>query len=123
VKCYNHQGVEAVAVCRSCGRALCRECVTEVGLSCSCRGRCESVVAAMNGLVGGGGTVNRRMSGLHHRLGSLYVLLGVAFLATGGSGLWRGETSEWPYFTLAVGVIFAGWGVSSLIAARKSREK
>jgi hypothetical protein len=123
MKCYTHRDIEAVAVCRSCGRALCRECVTEVGLSCSCKGRCESVVAAMNELVERGRTAYQKTSVLQHRNGVFIILLGVAFLALGVIDLSRGEASEWTYFVFAAGVLFAGMGVSSLIAARRFREK
>ncbi|MGA2248287.1 MAG: B-box zinc finger protein [Verrucomicrobiota bacterium] len=30
MKCFNHPSVDAVALCKSCSRALCRECVGEV---------------------------------------------------------------------------------------------
>jgi hypothetical protein len=44
MKCYNHSEVEAVGFCRVCGRALCRECVTEVSGICCCKSRCEASV-------------------------------------------------------------------------------
>lgn len=123
MKCYNHQYLDALAVCRSCGRALCRECVTEVGLSCSCKGRCESVVAAMNELIERGRTAYQKTSALHHRTGVLIILLGAAFLAVGIIALSRGESSVWTFFFIAAGALFGGMGVSGLIAARRFREK
>lgn len=123
MKCYNHSNVEAVAVCRSCGRALCRDCVTEVGLSCSCKGRCESVVATMDDLVERGRTAYQKSSTLQQRNGIFIILLGVAFLTIALIGLSRGESSEWSYFMLAAGVLFGGLGVTSLIAAKRLREK
>ena len=44
MKCYTHSDIEAVGLCRVCGRALCRECVTEVSGVCCCKGRCEASV-------------------------------------------------------------------------------
>src|SRR4051812_16277812 len=44
MKCFTHRNNDAVAICRSCGRALCPDCVAEVGLSCACKNRCESDV-------------------------------------------------------------------------------
>src|SRR5438270_511873 len=48
MKCFTHRSSEAIAICRSCGRALCPDCISEVGLSCACKSRCESDVARFN---------------------------------------------------------------------------
>src|ERR1019366_8763075 len=48
MKCFTHRSSDAVAVCRSCGRALCPDCIAEVGLSCACKNRCESDVTRFN---------------------------------------------------------------------------
>lgn len=81
MKCFNHSTAEAVAVCKSCGRALCHDCTTEVGLSCSCKNRCESVVATANDLMERGRTAYQKTSGLQYRNGIFIILLGVTFLA------------------------------------------
>src|SRR5580692_517048 len=51
MKCYTHRSSDAIAVCRSCGRALCPDCVAEVGLSCACKNRCEPDVARYNAMI------------------------------------------------------------------------
>ena len=45
--CYNHSEKNAVGICKSCGRALCRGCAAEVGKVVACKDRCESDVVAM----------------------------------------------------------------------------
>ena len=62
MKCYYHQTVDAVALCKSCSRALCAECISEVGLSCSCRNRCEADVATLNDLVQRGRSAYQKAS-------------------------------------------------------------
>jgi hypothetical protein len=74
-------------------------------------------------LVERGRTAYQKTSVLQHRNGVFIILLGVAFLSVGIIALSRGEASEWTYFLVAAGVLFAGMGVSSLIAARRFREK
>ena len=123
MKCYSHSEAEAVAVCRSCGRALCRDCVTEVGLSCSCKGRCESMVAAMNDLVERGKTAYQKTSTLQLRNGIFVILLGVVLVSLAVHRFSVGDASEWTYFFLAAGVLFAGMGIVSLISARRFRQK
>ena|SRR6516164_829436 len=123
MKCFNHSTVEAVGVCRSCGRALCRDCITEVGLSCSCKGRCESVVATMNDLVQRGKTAYQKTSVLQLRTGIFIMLLGVVFIALAVFRFSSGDASEWTYFFLAAGVLFSGMGLVGLISAKRFRQK
>lgn len=41
MRCFYHQDKEAVATCKSCGKALCAECAVDLGKGVACRGRCE----------------------------------------------------------------------------------
>ena len=43
MKCFIHQPVDAVGVCRVCGRALCHDCTAEVSDVLCCKGRCEGI--------------------------------------------------------------------------------
>jgi hypothetical protein len=77
MKCFTHPAVDAVALCKSCSRGVCSQCVVEVGKSCACRGRCEADVAAVDQMV-------RRVSGRMPNLkavgfvsGAILVLLGL----------------------------------------------
>jgi hypothetical protein len=123
MKCFNHSTVEAVGVCRSCGRCLCHGCIQEVGLSCSCRNRCESVVATMNDLVVRGRTAYQKSSTLQLRNGIFISLLAIIFISLSVFRFVQGDASEWTYFFLAAGVLFGGLGVVALIAAKRFREK
>jgi hypothetical protein len=44
MKCFNHPEIDAAGFCRSCGRALCRDCACDVSGITSCKGRCEANV-------------------------------------------------------------------------------
>ena len=123
MKCYNHSNLEAVAVCRYCGRAICHDCTAEVGLTCSCKGRCESMVAIMNDLVDSGKSVYRNTSNLQLGYGIFILLLCVVFLAPAIYRIVKGDTSEWIYFLLACGLIFGGMGIASLVSARRFRKQ
>jgi hypothetical protein len=123
MKCYNHPTVDAVANCKSCSRGLCRECIAEVGLSCSCRGRCEADVATLNDLVERGRTAYQKTSATYFRSGIFVTMLGAIFALLGIAAVMSGEQSVWSYFFLVVGVVFAGWGVSHFVSARKMRQK
>ena len=123
MKCFYHPTVDAVATCKSCCRALCRDCIAEVGLSCSCRGRCESDVATLNALIERGRTAYQKTSANYLRSGIFVTLLGMMFLLLGVCGVISPQPSEWSYFLLFMGIIFAGWGVSQFVSAKRMSQK
>lgn len=45
--CFNHSEIDAVGICKSCGRGLCHNCATEIEKAVACKGRCETEVASM----------------------------------------------------------------------------
>ena len=48
MKCFNHEGVDAVAICKNCNKALCHACASDVGNGVACTGACEDEVRALN---------------------------------------------------------------------------
>ncbi len=123
MKCFNHPTVDAVAICKSCGRGLCRDCIVEVGLGCSCRNRCENDVAALNDLVERGRTVYQKSSTNHFWSGVFLSLMGVFFLLLGVSTVATSDQPVGGILWLFMGIIFTGWGISSLLFARKMSQK
>jgi len=97
--------------------------VAEVGLSCSCRNRCEADVATLNELVLRARTVYSKSSATYFRTGLFTTLMGTVFLLIGLSGVLRDSRSPWNYFLLIMGLIFAGWGISYFVSAKRFREK
>lgn len=77
----------------------------------------------MNDLVERGRTAYQKSSTIQLRNGIFIILLGATFLVVGILPFWRGEPSEWNYFMIVAGVLFSGMGVSSLISAKRFREK
>src|SRR5437762_5766948 len=120
MKCFNHPNVDAVGICKSCGRGLCRECIAEVDLACSCKGRCKVVVETMNDLVERGSTAYQKSSAIQMRNGILIILLGALFLFF---GIWGGAETPWNYFFLAAGALFSLLGFSAIFAAIRLNKK
>src|SRR2546423_584648 len=108
MKCFSHNTVEAVAVCRSCGRALCPNCVVEVGTVCACRNRCEQQVGALNAMVVGTRSAQRGMPILLVFL----LVMGVVFLYWG-----RPRQPDVPPdpLTLSIGGVFTLWAIVNFI--------
>jgi hypothetical protein len=120
MKCYNHPIIDAVALCKYCSRALCHDCVKEVGKSCSCKDRCETEVAAVEELLQRGRTAYQKTSSTHARTGLFTLLLGLAFMVVGALTSSRSGPN---YFLLIMGFIFTAWGISQFVTAKRWKEK
>ena len=44
MKCFNHRELDAIAVCKHCGKAVCSQCLADTGGGIACRGDCEVFV-------------------------------------------------------------------------------
>jgi hypothetical protein len=111
MKCYTHHPTDAVAVCRSCGRALCPECVVEIETVCACKNRCEQQVASLNAALVGTKAAQRGMPTL-----SLFpFIMGAVFL-------WWGSSSRpADLFMLSFGGVFVLWGIAVFFLQMRRR--
>lgn len=123
MKCFNHQSLDAVASCKSCFRALCPNCVAPVGLSCSCRDRCEADVAALNDLFDRGRTAYQKGSAVQFQSGVFILLLGMPFLILGAVSVSGEAEGGFGYFSLLLGLVFVCWGIAQFSSARKINQK
>ena len=46
--CFNHQDIDAVGVCKHCGKGLCPSCLTDLGYGLACRDSHEQAVENIN---------------------------------------------------------------------------
>ena len=120
MKCFNHPNVEAVATCKSCCRALCHDCIAEVGLSCSCRGRCESDVQAINDMIERSRTVYQKSAAIYTRIGILTLLLGGLFFFVGMIAFPSGPNN---YLCTGGGIIFGAVGAVSIYSGIRYKQK
>ncbi|HTH46464.1 MAG TPA: hypothetical protein VMB21_03035 [Candidatus Limnocylindria bacterium] len=123
MKCFYHQTVDAVALCKSCNRALCPGCIAEVGLSCSCRNRCEADVATHNDLLERGRTAYQKTSATYLRSGVFMMVIGNAFVIVGIHLLVRGVDVVLGLLPCIMGLLFVGWGISYLVSAKRMKQK
>ena len=117
MKCFNHRELDAIAVCKHCGRGVCPTCATEVGTATACKGRCEADVAAINDLMMRGRTAYQKGSATHYKLAVFCGLMGVIM---GGFGFMvRSEGSPaWGVFFLFGLVFLLGAGMFTHSARR-----
>jgi len=50
MKCFNHLEREAVAICKACGKAVCRECGLETENGIACQQSCAKTLSKKNKL-------------------------------------------------------------------------
>ncbi|MCX6899717.1 MAG: hypothetical protein NT105_13590 [Verrucomicrobia bacterium] len=123
MRCFNHSEIEAVAVCKSCGRALCHDCITEVGLGCSCKGRCESDVASINDLAERNRTVYQKNSAIYWWSGIVLISFGVLIAGYGTVAAMFSKDLAGSLWTLLYGVLAIASGFGCFVAARRILQK
>jgi hypothetical protein len=121
MKCFTHRDSDAIAICRSCGRALCPDCISEVGLSCACKNRCEADVQRFNAMLTQGrpALINPAKLVGYDRV-AFILALGAAFVCF---GLYYEKGHGPSLFFIGFGVLFFIFGVSQFVAARNIRKQ
>ena len=122
MKCFNHSEIDAVGVCKSCGRALCHDCIAEVGLSCSCKERCEAVVASLNDVTERNKTVYQKSSAIYRWFGIFSLMLGILLAGYGSVSIFFSDPAQ-ALLVLLYGLIVIGIGVACMVAARRFLQK
>jgi hypothetical protein len=112
--CYFHRDLEAVGICKNCGRGLCPACAAEVENGLACRQRCEEEVGALNRITSRSKTAYEKTSGAYARTALFYLALGLAFLL-GGIFNWR----HLAWLLIPGGVIFTVSAFLHYSTARK----
>lgn len=80
MKCFNHEGVDAVAICKNCNKALCHACAVDVGNGVSCIGECEQQVRDLNELIRRNRSAAGRTSYAYRRNAIVCALVGLVFV-------------------------------------------
>ena len=78
--CFNHDGVDAVANCKNCNKALCHACAVDVGNGLACANACEQEVIALNELIRRNRTAAARTGYAYHRNAVVCALLALVFV-------------------------------------------
>ncbi len=114
MNCFNHKDKPAIALCKSCGKALCGDCLSEVPNGIACKGSCEDRVNLINRIVDRNSQV---LAAARHQVrhsGLIILLLGIGFLFF---AVWAGVQFKggfMPYFFGFAGVLFFVCGILRL---------
>ena len=104
MKCFYHNAVDAVGVCKNCNRGICLECAAELSNGIACKNRCEIEVEVVNQLINRNKTAYQKTSSAYSRNALIYLLLGILFVAYSGMNETSNSALDW--FLLLGGIIF-----------------
>jgi hypothetical protein len=113
MRCYNHSDTEAVAICKSCGKALCQECAIDLGRGIACQGQCEADVQMLISIVDNNAKTYSTVKSRSLYAPIFFIIVGIIF---GGYGMLSGNMFG---FMFVLGVCFVLYGVIAMIANRK----
>lgn len=112
MKCFYHRETDAVALCKSCSRALCSDCAADVPPGTACRNRCEDDVAAFNMMIERSKTLRQRTGAVYRRSAIVMLIVGLLFFSVGVlpviiRGSWDSS------FMAVLGLVFLLWSYFS----------
>lgn len=119
MKCFNHPEKDAVAICKSCNKALCHECASEVTNGIACKGKCEEEVLFLNEMLERNKTVYSKTGKTYMRSSIIYFLAGIAFA---GYGFFTEISPLKPFLFIMSGVMIVA-GILMIISAKKIESK
>jgi hypothetical protein len=111
MNCFNHTESAASGICKSCGRALCKECMVDVGGSISCSGECEERVKILNEMIESNSQILTTTSNRGVKSSALFsVIMGIVFLSF---GIWKFSSNDLflPMFLSVLGIAFLVRGI------------
>ena len=79
MKCFNHESVAAIGVCRGCGKGICRSCVIERPGGLACSSGCVERIDAMADLLDSSIAEQNPPARFDYRPIMLMLVLGVTF--------------------------------------------
>lgn len=112
MKCYYHQSIEAIAICKSCSRALCKDCAADVPPGTACVNRCEEDVATLNMIIARSKFSFQKTGKAYKRNAIALVLVGSVFLFIGVFPILVNENYG-SSFMAVLGFIFFLWAYFS----------
>jgi hypothetical protein len=112
MNCFNHNDSIAVGICKSCGKALCTDCVTELENGLACKGRCEKRVKLINQMLDSN---VKSMNATRNQVKNLAIFGAISGLGFIFFGIWSYREFHSSYLPYFLGTIGALTLVSSLL--------
>jgi hypothetical protein len=109
MRCFYHDTSEAVAICKSCNRGVCRDCAVEFKNGVACKNRCEAEVEVLNQMIDRSKTSYQKTSSAYSRSAIIYLMSSLVFGFLGATGLRERPTFGWAMLALALVFLIASF--------------
>src|SRR5207302_6215916 len=120
MKCFYHETRDAIGVCKSCGKGLCRECAVDLDKGLACRGRCEEDARAVIALIDRNIRFEPTVSSIIARTRRGRVGAAVFYFVCGAAFIAWGFTMPELHVILFLGVAFVLYGLFTLWQVRQT---
>lgn len=80
MKCYKHNETDALGICKSCQKGVCRECIVDVEGRIACKDSCEQEVKDLNEMILKNKGVYQKTSSNFYRVAAIYGFIGLFFI-------------------------------------------
>jgi hypothetical protein len=122
MNCFNHQNVNAVALCKNCSKGICRECIEEFENGVACKETCVEQAKGITRLIAKNVKCNSKYDADYSKitLGSatFTFLFGSAFLLFGFF-----SQSRVQLFLITLGIIFLLSSFHTFYQMRKAMDQ
>lgn len=115
MNCFNHREEPAIGICKSCGKALCANCLSELPNGIACKNSCEVRVGLLNRIIDANSQVLSVQRGYvrRHTLLCLFFGLGLIVFAI-VSYPYFATVPLFPWFFAAAGCLYTAYGALAL---------
>lgn len=117
MKCYVHEEISAVGICKHCNKGICPSCLSDTGDGIACIGHCTEEVILINKLINHNKKVVKGTRGSWTSSGLLFLIMGTIFIVSGFLYLKRFD----PFMT-GMGVLFLTYGLYVVLKAKSYKE-
>jgi len=121
MECFIHRGHQSIGICKSCFKAVCRDCVVELEHGVACSEKCAKDVTEVNEMNERG----KRIYGIGHRKSKIpssgvviWCLFSIVFWLITAIPYFK--TGHIDYGTLAMATVFTVVAVIAFFSARRT---
>ncbi len=113
MKCYNHNKIDAIGLCKTCSKGICIDCSEEIEFSLACKGKCIERAEMIDNMIS-----NNSVTYSSHKKNKLF--MPAFFCGMGAVILFAAYMNDRLFdpFSL-MGVLFIIFGIITLITTNK----
>jgi hypothetical protein len=115
MKCFNHCDKDAVTLCKACAKALCHECLENIGFGFACKDeKCISRAKMLNTMIENNSKVMNTANKQIKSAGFSGLFIGIGFIVFGIISYYQMPSNFLPFFLGTTGLLLILFGASRL---------